>query len=670
MIRYKASEIIHSALKLSALNNTKLFTERDFVEVLNTQYRSIYNLLTDAGDGHYTKEFIARDFQRGPEGNTVIDLPKDFYQLTFVGTYNDWNPSLAQRIDKIPSSSPGLGYKLVNKQIHISNNMEGPFLIRYVPVPKTITTPAPTLTFDPSIINANCKYTAKWHSFWTLDENYVPPIPPDPDPEPEDKSTLHQAGMVNVVDNENIIFYMNLQVHQTKPLQPGNIITSTTYNYSFPEMWVTPNIYALEKFVPSSDNPDTGNYYSWNYLSASNEIIIRISRTHEIVAVIDTTLENTGLIGIRSEEPNDKYSITGNWIFDNNDIVFRDTQNVEIFRTLRSNIVPLENVNGYGPQQDHGAYSYNGYQYLMRDDYEYDFVGRVFDSSFVPVQKRTMLMSTGVVSPLAINNNDEYKLGLYVIDQKQKITIDDDIANPGGDVWILNDVVVNKNGTFRLIQIEPKPIMVKISNLTFNDVINIAFPDGNCFLTDGTLDETEYPLADNVWKYAFGILERRGNLLFWNDLDYTEYFLGVDRTLDDYSWDVYGNFIFLQKDHRLRIWNGFEKYHHDDFADDAIPGIVDILCSTSTDDRSLYGVHINNCQLASFVPDTVLDYPNNAFYDLLIARVASQLLLIAKQDPSNAVMLAGQLETQLLKTIRRDAFNFPTVNNVYRRRSI
>ena len=132
MITYYVSDIIKRARQLADLENSDFISWNEDIQLLNENYRSMYQKLINKGDKSFIKQIRT--------GDSDFELPSDFWQLKGVYLWNNGNIILINKRAENESFN-SLYYEIVNGVIHI-NGTHGEVLVEYYATPSTITYPA------------------------------------------------------------------------------------------------------------------------------------------------------------------------------------------------------------------------------------------------------------------------------------------------------------------------------------------------------------------------------------------------------------------------------------------------------------------------------------------------------------------------------------------------
>jgi hypothetical protein len=125
----RASEIVRLAETMAQTHNTDALSWLNKKDLLNQAFIRLYDDLSSAGDMYFVKE--ARICNN--------ELPCDLFRLIFVGYQNGFELT---PILRAPNNSPfNGGYRVINNKIELPPNVPAPVIIRYIPVPETITFP-------------------------------------------------------------------------------------------------------------------------------------------------------------------------------------------------------------------------------------------------------------------------------------------------------------------------------------------------------------------------------------------------------------------------------------------------------------------------------------------------------------------------------------------------
>lgn len=161
--------------------------------------------------------------------------------------------------------------------------------------------------------------------------------------------------------------------------------------------------------------------------------------------------------------------------------------------------------------------------------------------------------------------------------------------------------------------------------------------DSTTYENDIYTTETDKYLGKDIsFDYA-------NQAVVWNDHDVSDNFIAYDTvTGEQLTFTkilISSPYLFIQYDNgEIYIMNGFSKTKWNVLVSKGIDTRGSII-AISTDDSTGKGVIVefDNRQYkgyyyCSFVPDTILSYPDNTFFQLLEARIALQIRMLLGQD--------------------------------------
>lgn len=121
MLKFKASELITSAMSLADLTNSSFITSKENRTFINIAFRNLYQKAIDCGELFYLKTIELKE--------PKTELPNDFYQLYSITANN--NP--INRKNKNDNDIKSW-YSLENNSI-ILNRVKGTIIMKYFPTP-------------------------------------------------------------------------------------------------------------------------------------------------------------------------------------------------------------------------------------------------------------------------------------------------------------------------------------------------------------------------------------------------------------------------------------------------------------------------------------------------------------------------------------------------------
>lgn len=273
MVTKTASEIIDSASLLAGVNNSDLLEWKDHINYLNNFYKQLYAKSGSFGDQYFVKEM---ELTIG-SGRKNFVLPDDFYQLLLVG-YRGLNNEIIP-IQRAPNSTQFYdGYRLINNEIRFTTLFfSGPLVVRYLPVPKTITYPRMPVILDINKSIGNVKVST---DVYKIDFNEAYNIVAYNTI--NDKQTLHIKklneeeeelrypgseieGIAIVRDLIYVLRSENIDVYSFDETSTGSPIETIPGDYDFSVFHKIDLEYVLYK------NGD-GNYYRYNYIEGESPL--------------------------------------------------------------------------------------------------------------------------------------------------------------------------------------------------------------------------------------------------------------------------------------------------------------------------------------------------------------------------------------------------------------
>jgi hypothetical protein len=179
------------------------------------------------------------------------------------------------------------------------------------------------------------------------------------------------------------------------------------------------------------------------------------------------------------------------------------------------------------------------------------------------------------------------------------------------------------------------------------------------------------PSAD-YWNYMDGVIKRTSE----NDLftftyqdnegvkDLTELFEGAD------SYVISDPFIYVNRNGLVKVYENFE-------GADYAPAIVGhgsrkgLVLAAEANNETGYGVifndHYSGLLMSGFASDTVMNYPQNIFFDWLIADLAVKFRIALDIPTGELLALRDDYHDTLMRGISRDAYQNARINNCYAR---
>lgn len=237
-------------------------------------------------------------------------------------------------------------------------------------------------------------------------------------------------------------------------------------------------------------------------------------------------------------------------------------------------------------------------------------------ADFVDYEIRNNILYTDVVKPLTITYSTT----------PATLTAPDDMAKlniTGTDFLLTDDYLyyTNNNVQYKL----------DLETLETEETTSYSVPDTFEFC-DKTLS-----LKDNQVVDSDGVV-------YWKDVSY---------------FNASGNYAFVSfMDSTIRVY--FDLYNYADFNANISKGrqtkgfILTSCVDESTGKGVIYQDTSGNIYYASFVPDTILEWPNNTLYQLIEYKLAAILLGLTGLDSSAIEKQYKELLTYFYKTINID----------------
>lgn len=134
MYKYNTSELIKRALNLADLRNSDFLSYGEQFNYVNDAYRTVYQDAINAGEQLYIKECLLEG-----SGSREYEIPDDLYQI--IAITNTVGDAVHRKDPRQSESTPG--YEIKNNRLVFSNVIGG-VILKYVPVPETLTFRAPS----------------------------------------------------------------------------------------------------------------------------------------------------------------------------------------------------------------------------------------------------------------------------------------------------------------------------------------------------------------------------------------------------------------------------------------------------------------------------------------------------------------------------------------------
>lgn len=133
MNKYSTSELIRRALNLADLRNSDFLSYGEQFHYINDAYRTVYQDALNAGEQLYVKECLLDG-----SGSREYDIPDDLYQI--IAITNNEGDAIRRKDPRQAESTTG--YEIKNNKL-VLNNVFGGAVLKYIPVPETLTFRAP-----------------------------------------------------------------------------------------------------------------------------------------------------------------------------------------------------------------------------------------------------------------------------------------------------------------------------------------------------------------------------------------------------------------------------------------------------------------------------------------------------------------------------------------------
>ena len=141
--------------------------------------------------------------------------------------------------------------------------------------------------------------------------------------------------------------------------------------------------------------------------------------------------------------------------------------------------------------------------------------------------------------------------------------------------------------------------------------------------------------------------------------------------LDIESVVVSDPYIFVNySNNHIMVYNGFKGTEWNILASTGKPTLGKIKAAHTNDSTGkgviYYNAYTQSCYLASFVPDTVLSYPTNAFFSLIEYKLSALLMSMVGLGNEYVISkLIPEAEETFYKTLRKDGYSPVRISNVY-----
>lgn len=141
--------------------------------------------------------------------------------------------------------------------------------------------------------------------------------------------------------------------------------------------------------------------------------------------------------------------------------------------------------------------------------------------------------------------------------------------------------------------------------------------------------------------------------------------------LDIESVVVSDPYIFVNySNNHIMVYNGFKGTEWNILASTGKPTLGKIKAAHTNDSTGkgviYYNAYTQSYYLASFVPDTVLSYPTNAFFSLIEYKLSALLMsMVGLGNEYLISKLIPEAEETFYKTLRKDGYSPVRISNVY-----
>ena len=175
--------------------------------------------------------------------------------------------------------------------------------------------------------------------------------------------------------------------------------------------------------------------------------------------------------------------------------------------------------------------------------------------------------------------------------------------------------------------------------------------------------------SEDYWNFLDGHIVKTGDdYIFYNSdntvLYITELFTGND------SYVIADPYIYINKAGSVKVYEEFR-------VTDIAPALIGrgtrkgLVLAAEANNESGYGVIFrdfhNDLNLLGYAADTVMNYPQNVFFDWLISDLAIKFRIALDIPTGELPALADDYHDTLLKGISRDVYQMARINNVYGR---
>ena len=187
------------------------------------------------------------------------------------------------------------------------------------------------------------------------------------------------------------------------------------------------------------------------------------------------------------------------------------------------------------------------------------------------------------------------------------------------------------------------------------------------YVSGGELEEPE-----DYWNFMDGRITRNGG----NNFIYTVEGVAADITeifKDSSSFVIADPYIYINKEGQAVVYENLELA-------DIPPALVGgggrkgIVLAAEINNETGFGVvfrdFYSGINLSGFARDTVMNYPQNIFFDWLTADLAVKFRIALDMPTVELPALAEDYHDNLMKSLSRDAFKAQRINNAYSNRGV
>ena len=192
-----------------------------------------------------------------------------------------------------------------------------------------------------------------------------------------------------------------------------------------------------------------------------------------------------------------------------------------------------------------------------------------------------------------------------------------------------------------------------------------------------TIEESTFKSAVHPY-YFLGkdlIINKKGDKvtsMLWGNTeveDIIDYF--TIEGLDIKSVVVSDPYIFVNySNNHIMVYDGFKGTEWNILISTGKPTLGKIVAAHTNDSTGkgviYYNAYTQSYYLASFVPDTVLSYPTNAFFSLIEYKLSALLMsMVGLGNEYLISKLIPEAEETFYKTLRKDGYSPVRISNVY-----